>query len=81
MSKSMGEELIESMQELLDYSEGKIDLRTSKISVASAHNTIDSTVTKVIRGNLKAPQSTARKTIGVVVMAKDSLSSEKYELA
>jgi len=33
MSKRMGEELIEAMQELLDYSEGKIDLKTSRMAV------------------------------------------------
>jgi len=31
MSKRMGDELVEAMQELLDYSEGKISLRTSHI--------------------------------------------------
>jgi len=33
MSK-IGHELIEAMQELVDYSEGKIDLRTTKLNVA-----------------------------------------------
>jgi hypothetical protein len=32
MSK-MGQELIESMQELVDYSEGKIDLQTSLANI------------------------------------------------
>ncbi|MCL2388091.1 MAG: hypothetical protein FWC89_11180 [Defluviitaleaceae bacterium] len=34
MSKRMGEELIEAMQELLDYSENKIELRTSSIPIS-----------------------------------------------
>jgi len=33
MSK-MGQELIKSMQELVDYSEGKIDLRTSRLNIS-----------------------------------------------
>jgi len=30
----MGQELIEAMQELVDYSEGEIDLRTSRLTNA-----------------------------------------------
>jgi len=45
----MGQELIEAMKELADYSEGKIDLRISKLSVFPVCKTISAEEIKEIR--------------------------------
>jgi hypothetical protein len=40
MSK-MGRELIEAMQELVDYSEGKVNLRTTKLNISPVREKIE----------------------------------------
>jgi len=65
MSNRMGEELIESMQELLDYSEGKIDLRTSKFPVTPVCEMISPAEIKAVRENLKMSQSVFAIVMGV----------------
>jgi len=53
------------MQELLDYSEGKIDLRTSKFPITPVCKTISPTKIKEVRENLKMSQGVFAIVIGV----------------
>ena len=58
MSK-IGQELIAAMQEIVDYSEGKIDLRTSGISVSPVCEAISA-------DEIKATRKKARNVAGCV---------------
>ncbi len=64
MSK-MGQDLIEAMQELLDCSEGKIELRTSRLNVSPVRKTISADEIKDTRKALGMTQSVFAMTIGV----------------
>ena len=75
MSKKMGEELIEAMQELLDYSESKIDLRTSRMPVMPVCEIISPAEIKAVRENLKMSQSVFAIVIGVSKKTVESLGS------
>lgn len=79
MSKRMGEELIEAMQELLDYSEDKIDLRTSRFPVSPVCETISPTEIKAVRENLKMSQSVFAIVIGVSKKTVESWEAGRYK--
>ena len=77
MSK-MGQELIMSMQELLDYSEGKIDLRTSKISISPVCETITVDEIKETRRKLGMSQGVFAVVLGVSKKTVESWESGRY---
>jgi len=79
MSKRMGEELIEAMQELLDYSEGKIDLRTSLFPVSPVCEVISPAEIKAVRENLKMSQSIFALVIGVSKKTVESWEAGRYK--
>jgi len=77
MSK-IGQELIESMQELLDYSEGKIDLRTSKLSISPVCDTITVEDIKETRKKLGMSQGVFAIVIGVSKKTVESWEAGRY---
>jgi len=79
MSKRMGEELIEAMQELLDYSEGKIELKTSRIPVSPVCETISPEEIKAVRETLRMSQSIFALVIGVSKKTVESWESGRYK--
>ena len=74
----MGQELIEAMQELVDYSEGKIELRTSKYSVSPVCDTISAKEIKEIRRKLKMSQSVFALVLGVSKRTVESWEIGRY---
>ena len=79
MSKRMGEELIEAMQELLNYSEGKIHLRTSRMPVTPVCENISPAEIKAVRENLKMSQSVFAIVIGVSKKTVESWEAGRYK--
>jgi len=77
MSK-MGQELIESMQELLDYSAGKIDLRTTKFSISPVCETISVEEIKETRKKLGMSQGVFALVIGVSKKTVESWEAGRY---
>jgi len=77
MSK-MGQELIEAMQELVDYSEGKITLRTTKLSVSPVRQTISADEIKNIRKELGMTQGVFATVIGVSKKTVESWEAGRY---
>ena len=77
MSK-MGQELIESMQELLDYSEGKIDLRTTKFSISPVCDSISVDEIKKTRKMLGMSQGVFAMVIGVSKKTVESWEAGRY---
>ena len=74
----MSEELIESMQELLDYSKGKIDLRASHINISPVCDEISPADIKDIRENLGMSQGAFAIVIGVSRKTVESWESGRY---
>jgi len=64
MSK-VGQNLIQAMQELMDYSEGKIDLRITRLNVSPVCETISAAEIKETRKKLGMSQSVFAIAIGV----------------
>ncbi|MCL2663860.1 MAG: transcriptional regulator [Oscillospiraceae bacterium] len=77
MSK-MRQELIESMQELLDYSEGKIDLRTTKFNISPVCDTISVEDIKETRRVLGMSQSIFALVLGVSKKTVESWEAGRY---
>jgi len=77
MSK-IGQELIEAMQELVDYSEGKIDLRTTKLSVSPVCAVISADEIKLIRKKLGMSQSVFAIVLGVSKRTVESWEIGRY---
>ena len=77
MSK-MGKELIESMQEMLDYSEGKIDLRTSRFSLSPVSDTITVAEIKDTRKKLGVSQGVFAVVLGVSKKTVESWETGRY---
>ena len=77
MSK-MGQDLIEAMQELVDYSEGKISLRTTKLSVTPVCETISADEIKDIRKDLGMTQGVFATVIGVSKKTVESWEAGRY---
>ena len=74
----MGTELIEAMQELVDYSEGKIDLRTSSLNVSPVCERITSEEIKSTRKNLGMSQSVFAVVLGVSKKTVESWENGRY---
>jgi len=78
MSK-MGKELIKSMQELVDYSEGKIDLRTSRFNISPVPETISADAIKDTRKNLGMTQGVFAVLLGVSKKTVESWETGRYK--
>jgi len=74
----MGQELIESMQELLDYSEGKIDLRTSRLNLSPVCDTISVEEIKETRKKLGMSQGVFAIVLGVSKKTVESWEAGRY---
>lgn len=74
----MGEDLIEAMQELLDYSEGKIDLRTSRLNVSPVCDTISVEEIKETRQKLGMSQGVFALVLGVSKKTVESWETGRY---
>jgi len=74
----IGQELIESMQELLDYSEGKIDLRTTKFNISPVCDTISVEDIKETRKKLGMSQSIFALVLGVSKKTVESWEAGRY---
>ena len=77
MSK-MGQDLIESMQELLDYSDGKIDLRTSRLNLSPVCETISVEDIKDTRKRLGMSQGVFAIVLGVSKKTVESWEAGRY---
>ena len=77
MSK-MGQELIEAMQELVDYSEGKIDLRTSRYNISPVCDTISADDIKATRNKLGMSQGVFAIVLGVSKKTVESWETGRY---
>ena len=77
MSK-MGQDLIEAMQELLDYSEGKLDLRTTRLDVSPVRETISADEIKDTRKELKMSQGMFATVMGVSRKTVESWEAGRY---
>ena len=77
MSK-MGQGLIEAMQELVDYSEGKIDLRTSRLNITPVCDAISADEIKNVRKTLGMSQGVFATVIGVSKKTVESWEAGRY---
>ncbi|MDR3149020.1 MAG: helix-turn-helix domain-containing protein [Oscillospiraceae bacterium] len=77
MSK-MGQGLIEAMQEVLDYSEGKTELRTTRLNVTPVRGAFSAEEIKNIRKKLDMTQSVFAIVIGVSKKTVESWESGRY---
>ena len=77
MSK-MGQELNEAMQELLDYSEGKIDLRTSTYSLTPVCETLSADEIRETRKALGVSQGVFAVVLGVSKKTVESWETGRY---
>ncbi|MDR2903829.1 MAG: helix-turn-helix domain-containing protein [Clostridiales bacterium] len=77
MSK-MGQALITALQELVDYSEGKIDLRTSQLDVSPVCETISVEEIKGTREKLGMSQSIFAIVLGVSTKTVQSWETGRY---
>ncbi|MCL2014282.1 MAG: helix-turn-helix domain-containing protein [Oscillospiraceae bacterium] len=74
----MGERLVEAMQEALDHSEGKIELRTSRIPVVPVRETISADEIRETRKGLGMSQGVFAMTIGVSRKTVESWETGRY---
>ena len=77
MSK-IGQELIEAMQELVDYSEGNIDLRTTRFNISPVCKTISVEDIKATRKSLGVSQSVFAAVLGVSKKTVESWEVGRY---
>ena len=74
----MGERLMASAQEMLDHSEGQIELRTTRLPVSPVCKTISPEEIRKTRENLKMSQSIFALVIGVSKKTVESWESGRY---
>lgn len=74
----MGQDLIEAMQELLDYSEGKIDLHTSRLNISPVCDTISVEEIKETRKSLGMSQGVFALVLGVSKKTVESWEAGRY---
>ncbi|MDR0905738.1 MAG: helix-turn-helix domain-containing protein [Oscillospiraceae bacterium] len=78
MSK-IGQELIKAMQEVVDYSEGKVELRTSRLRVVPVCATYSAEEIKNVRSNLGMTQGVFADVIGVSRKTVESWEAGRYQ--
>jgi putative transcriptional regulator len=74
----MGQDIIEAMQELVDYSEGKIELRTSRMNVIPVRETISPDEIKSTRKSLGMTQGVFAVVLGVSKKTVESWETGRY---
>lgn len=74
----MGQDLLESMQEALDHSEGKIELRTSRLNVAPVCDTISVEEIRDTRKKLGMSQGVFAIALGVSKKTVESWETGRY---
>jgi putative transcriptional regulator len=74
----MGQDLIAAMQELVDYSEGKIELRTSQMNVIPVRETISPDEIKSTRKSLGMTQGVFAVVLGVSKKTVESWETGRY---
>jgi putative transcriptional regulator len=74
----MGQDLIEAMREALDHSEGKVELRTSRMTVSPVCERISPDEIKATRKNLDMTQSTFAFVLGVSKKTVESWETGRY---
>jgi putative transcriptional regulator len=74
----MGQDLIEAMQELVDYSDGKIGLRTSKLNVSPVCDSISAEEIKETRKKLGMSQGVFAVVLGVSKKTVESWEVGRY---
>ena len=75
----MGQDLIEAMQEALDHSIGKLDLRTSRLTVIPVCETISPEEIKDTRLRLGMSQMVFAMIIGVSKKTVESWEAGRYK--
>ena len=78
MMSKMGQELIEAMQEMLDYSEGKIDLRTSTYNISPVCESLSVDEIKETRKKLGVSQGVFAVVLGVSKKTVESWETGRY---
>lgn len=74
----MGQDLIEAMQEALDHSEGKIELRTTRLPVTPVPQTMSADEIRDTRKKLGMSQGVFAMTIGVSKKTVESWETGRY---
>ena len=74
----MGQDLVEAMQEALDHSEGKIELRTSRLTVSPVCETISADEIKDVRKRLRMSQGVFAIVLGVSKKTVESWECGRY---
>ena len=74
----IGKELIEAMKELVDNSEGKIDLRTSKLVISPVCETMSAEEIKATRKSLGMSQGVFAIVLGVSKKTVESWEIGRY---
>ena len=77
MSK-MGQDLVAAMQEALDHSEGKMELRTTRLNISPVCKTISADEIKNVRKKLGMSQSIFAIVIGVSKKTVESWETGRY---
>ena len=75
---TVGQELIKSMQELLDYSEGKINLRITKLNISPVCDFISVEDIKNTRKTLGMSQNIFAMVLGVSKKTVESWEAGRY---
>jgi putative transcriptional regulator len=74
----MGEDLIEAMKEALAHSEGKLELKTSRLQISPVCDTITADEIKNVRKNLGMTQGIFAAVIGVSKKTVESWEIGRY---
>jgi putative transcriptional regulator len=74
----MGQDIIAAMQELVDYSEGKIELRTSQMNIIPVRETISPDEIKSTRKSLGMTQGVFAVVLGVSKKTVESWEAGRY---
>lgn len=74
----MGQDLVEAIQEALDHSEGKIELRTSRLNVSPVRETLSVEEIKDTRKKLGMSQGVFAIALGVSKKTVESWETGRY---
>ena len=75
----MGQELLAAMQEAVDHSEGKIELRTTRLNVSPVCDTMSVDEIKETREKLSMSQGVFALVLGVSKKTVESWESGRYK--
>ena len=74
----MGQDLVEALQEAIAHSEGKLDLRTSRLSITPVCDSMSAHDIKITRQRLGMSQSVFAVVLGVSKKTVESWESGRY---